>query len=67
MDDNQDNISTTATYIPHPPPDLPLAAGPEGPLARRERGGIGKPSMKVRKPHKIPSPSGGGLGWGWGS
>jgi len=25
--------------IPHPPPDLPLAAGPEGPLARREGGG----------------------------
>ena len=40
-------FNTTATYIPHPPPDLPL-----------ERGGIGKPSMKVRKPHKIPSPSG---------
>ena len=35
-------LSTTATYIPHPPPDLPL-----------ERGGIGKTSMKVRKTHKI--------------
>ena len=33
---------TTATYMPHPPPDLPL-----------ERGGIGKTSMKVRKTHKI--------------
>ena len=45
------SLNTTATYIPHPPPDLPL-----------ERGGIGKTSMKVRKTHKIPSPSGGGLG-----
>jgi hypothetical protein len=42
MINNQLTINTTATYIPHPPPDLPL-----------ERGGIGKPSMKVRKPHKI--------------
>src|SRR3972149_2765225 len=33
--------NTTATYIPHPPPDLPL-----------ERGGIGKTSMKVRKTHR---------------
>jgi hypothetical protein len=30
------------TYIPHPPPDLPL-----------ERGGIGKTPMKVGKTNKI--------------
>jgi hypothetical protein len=34
--------NTTATYIPHPPPDLPL-----------ERGGIGKTPMKVGKTNKI--------------
>jgi hypothetical protein len=35
-------FNTTATYIPHPPPDLPL-----------ERGGIGKTPMKVGKTNKI--------------
>jgi len=37
-----DNSNTTATYIPHPPPDLPL-----------ERGGIRKNPMKVGKTNKI--------------
>ena len=35
-------LNTTATYISHPPPDLPL-----------ERGGIGKTPMKVGKTNKI--------------
>jgi hypothetical protein len=61
-------VNTTATHMPHPPPDLPL-----------ERGGIKKTPTKVGKTNeispmqeknpinnKIPSTSGGGLGWGWG-
>jgi len=43
-------ISTTATYIPHPPPDPSTSLRTGLPL---ERGGIGKTSMKVRKTHKI--------------
>ena len=44
--------NTTANYLPHPDPGLPL-----------NRGGIGEPPTRLGKTHKIPSPSGGGLAY----